>query len=262
MLTRSLQETRGGPRDRAVGAGGCSRGWHSRGVTRVPACRQQRVAEAPGGRVQVLRAPLDVGAGAAHLQLVPGRAGVRARRGRAALPGPEPEEGTGGDRDVLGCQRAPLPPWAAPSPASSILCWRDVIWGRPGAAGVSVGRVRWGQVPVAGCGFGAQQGDDFCPGAGCRGAARSRCLGWPWLSPRTPSLGRALTCPLRACSSPGARSSTGGSGCRPTRTTGGSSESETEPPRAAGLEVPPRGSRGGARSQFGRATGPVHHVTL
>lgn len=60
------------------GGGG---GWHSHGVTPVPACRQQRVGEVPGGRVQVLRAPLDVGAGAAHLQLVPGRAGVGARRG-------------------------------------------------------------------------------------------------------------------------------------------------------------------------------------
>lgn len=99
----------------------------------------------------------------------------------------------------------------------------------------------------------------------------------------TQSLQGTLMCPVWACSSPGARSSTGGSGCTPTRTTGGSSKLETEPPRpclspchrpqlshwlsacisgvsswGAGMEVPhPREGSGGVCSQLGRATGPV-----
>lgn len=84
-----------------------------------------------------------------------------------------------------------------------------------------------------------------------------------------------------ACSSPGARSSTGGSGCTPTRTTGGSSKSEAESPRpcwslcrcpqlsehcgsaptsqGSHPGVPPHPRRGGVGvcSQLGRATGPI-----
>lgn len=129
------------------------------------------------------------------------------------------------------------PPQAPTGPTASPGCslpgfFHPLLEGHyPGTAGVMMGLVRWQQVPVPGCRLGAQQGDAFCHGASCRGAARSPCQGWPWLSPRTHGPCRALTCPLWVCSSPGARSSTGGLGCTPTRTTGGSSKSETEPPR-------------------------------
>lgn len=71
-----------------------------------------------------------------------------------------------------GHPRAPLPPQAAPSPASFILCWRDVIWGKPGSAGVLMGLVWWRQVPASGCRFGALRGDAFfaavqAAGGGC-----------------------------------------------------------------------------------------------
>lgn len=92
-----------------------------------------------------------------------------------------------------------------------------------------MGLVWWRQVPVSGCGFGALQGDAFCRGASCRGEA-AWCPAWPRLSPGTRSPCRALTCPLRVSSFPGARSSTGGSGCTPMRTMGGSSKSETKLP--------------------------------
>lgn len=55
--------------------------------------RPAGVAAFPGGRVQVLRAPLHVGSGPAHLHVVPGRAGLRAQPGRVGLPGAQPAEG-------------------------------------------------------------------------------------------------------------------------------------------------------------------------
>lgn len=96
-----------------------------------PRCphRPAGMAAFPGGRVQVLRAPLHVGAGAAHLHVVPGRAGLRAQPGRAGLPGAQPAEGghssepgaTGRGWAGPGAGEGPCQPSPALLPACSVL---------------------------------------------------------------------------------------------------------------------------------------------
>lgn len=142
-----------------------------------------------------------------------------------------------GGGDLPGCTRAQLgaasrrcsvPTAAPPGTASSVLCLKDGIWGQPGSKLVA--------------GFGAQwlhrearHQQDATTGhsqsnASGRGAAQPP-LSCPMLQvavavPREMHRAlQALTSLLWSCSSPGARSSTGGSGCTPTRTTGGSSKS-------------------------------------
>lgn len=213
-----------------VGAGVCGGGWHSHSMTPVPACRQQRVGEVPGGRVQVLRAPLDVGAGAAHLQLVPGGAGVGAQRGRAALPGPEPEKGTRGTgtspgADGLRCVPGLFPPRLLSSFAGGMLSGdsRALLGSRWVLCG---GSRSW----CPGAGLGLSKVMLFATVQAAGGLLGPCARGGHGCPQGHPVPARALMCPLRACSSPGARSSTGGSGCTPMRTTGGSSKSENEPP--------------------------------
>lgn len=96
-------------------------------------------------------------AGAAHLQLVPGRADVGAQRGRAALPGPEPEEGTkgtgtsqgtGGLCCLMGCSCL-----LSPFSEGTIFGGAGLCWGRDGLV--------WWLVLMPGGGFGAQQSDAF-----------------------------------------------------------------------------------------------------